>query len=130
MKYRIGFSLGYVLVFLACEGILFLLTGFERAGAWLGMVCSIVVLGLCLESVRKNAFRGGIFHLRAALGVVLTAFYVLQLIVGGIVAFLPLKWGLIAEIILLAACLLCGGGTLLGGQMIEDGELYRKNCEK
>ena len=46
----------------------------------------------------------------------------LQLVVGVIVTFLPLKWGAIVEIVLVAACLLCGGGTVLGGRMIAERE--------
>ena len=122
MGYKIGFSIGYGIVFLAYEAIVFLLTGFARPGAWLGLVCTVLVLGLCLAAVWKDAFRAGIAHLPMALGVVLTIFFVLQLAAGVIVTFLPLKWGAIVEIVLVAACLLCGGGTVLGGRMIAERE--------
>lgn len=128
MGYKIGFSIGYGIVTLAYGAILFLLTGFASPGAWLGLACTVLVLGLCLTAVWKDAFRAGIAHLPMALGAVLTVFFVLQLAAGVIVTFLPLKWGAIVEIALVAACLLCGGGTLLGGQMIAERE--RENCAK
>ena len=122
MGYKIGFSIGYGIVTLAYGAILFLLTGFASPGAWLGLACTVLVLGLCLTAVWKDAFRAGIAHLPMALGAVLTIFFVLQLAAGVIVTFLPLKWGAIVEIALVAACLLCGGGTLLGGRMIAERE--------
>ena len=122
MGYKIGFSIGYGIVTLAYGAILFLLTGFASPGAWLGLACTVLVLGLCLAAVWKDAFRAGIAHLPMALGAVLTIFFVLQLAAGVIVTFLPLKWGAIVEIALVAACLLCGGGTLLGGRMIAERE--------
>ena len=128
MGYKIGFSVGYGIVFLACEAILFLLTGFALPGAWLGLACTVLVLGLCLAAVWKDAFQAGIAHLPMVLGVVLTIFFVLQLAAGVIVTFLPLKWGAIVEIVLVAACLLCGGGTVLGGRMIAERE--RENRAK
>ena len=93
MGYKIGFSIGYGIVFLACEAILFLLTGFALPGAWLGLICTLLVLGLCLAAVWKDAFRAGIAHLPMALGAVLTIFFVLQLAAGVIVTFLPLLEG-------------------------------------
>lgn len=107
MGYKIGFSIGYGIVFLAYEAIVFLLTGFTRPGAWLGLACTVLVLGLCLAAVWKDAFQAGIAHLPMVLGVVLTIFFVLQLV---------------------AACLLCGGGTVLGGRMIAERE--RENRAK
>ena len=128
MGYKIGFSIGYGIVFLAYEAIVFLLTGFTRPGAWLGLACTGLVLGLSLAAVWKDAFQAGIAHLPMVLGVVLTIFFVLQLAAGVIVTFLPLKWGAILEIVLVAACLLCGGGTVLGGRMIAERE--RENRAK
>lgn len=128
MRYKIGFSIGYGIVFLAYEAIVYLLTGFAWPGAWLGLACTLLVLGLCLAAVWKDAFQAGIAHLPMALGAVLTIFFVLQLAAGVIVTFLPLKWGAIVEIVLVAACLLCGGGTVLGGRMIAERE--RENCAK
>lgn len=126
MGYKIGFSIGYGIVFLTYEAVLFLLTGFTQPGSWLGLICTALVLGLCLTAVWKNAFRAGIVHLSMALGAVLTIFFVLQLAAGIIVTFLPLKWGAIVEIVLVEACLLCGGGTVLGGKMIAE----RENCAR
>ena len=103
MGYKIGFSIGYGIVFLAYKAIVFLLTGFTRPGAWLGLACTVLVLGLCLAAVWKDAFQAGIAHLPMVLGVVLTIFFVLQLAAGVIVTFLPLKWGAIVEIVLVAA---------------------------
>lgn len=74
MGYKIGFSIGYGIVFLAYEAIVFLLTGFTRPGAWLGLACTVLVLGLCLAAVWKDAFQAGIAHLPMVLGVVLTIF--------------------------------------------------------
>lgn len=128
MGYKIGFSIGYGIVFLAYEAIVFLMMGFARPGAWLSLACTVLVLGLCLAAVWKDAFRAGITQLPMALGAVLTIFFVLQLAAGVIVTLLPLKWGAILEIVLVAACLLCGGGTLLGGQMIAERE--RENRAK
>ena len=128
MGYKIGFSIGYGIVFLTYEAVLFLLTGFTQPGAWLGLACTVLVLGLCLAAVWKDAFQAGIAHLPMVLGVVLTIFFVLQLAAGVIVTFLPLKWGAIVEIVLVAACLLCGGGTVLGGRMIAERE--RENRAK
>ncbi len=122
MGYKIGFSIGYGIVFLAYEAILFLLTGFALPGAWLSLVCTVLVLGVCLAAVWKDAFRAGIAHLPMALGAVLTIFFVLQLVAGVIVTFLPLKWGAILEIVLVAVCLICGGGTVMGGKMIAERE--------
>ena len=99
MGYKIGFSIGYGIVFLAYKAIVFLLTGFTRPGAWLGLACTVLVLGLCLAAVWKDAFQAGIAHLPMVLGVVLTIFFVLQLAAGVIVTFLPLKWGAIVEIV-------------------------------
>ena len=101
MGYKIGFSIGYGIVFLAYEAILFLLTGFALPGAWLSLVCTVLVLGVCLAAVWKDAFRAGIAHLPMALGAVLTIFFVLQLV---------------------AVCLICGGGTVMGGKMIAERE--------
>ena len=128
MGYKIGFSIGYGIVTLAYGAILLLLTGFASPGAWLGLACTVLVLGLCLAAVWKDAFQAGIAHLPMALGAVLTIFFVLQLVAGVIVTFLPLKWGAIVEIVLVAACLLCGGGTVLGGRMIAERE--RENRAK
>ena len=90
MGYKIGFSIGYGIVFLAYEAIVFLLTGFTRPGAWLGLICTALVLGLCLAAVWKDAFRAGIAHLPMALGAVLTIFFVLQLAAGFVAAILIL----------------------------------------
>lgn len=128
MGYKVGFSIGYGIVFLAYEAILFLLTGYALSETWLGLICTLLVLGLCLAAVWKDAFRAGIAHLPMTLGAVLTIFFVLQLAAGVIVTFLPLKWGAILEIVLMAACLLCGGGTVLGGRMIAARE--RENRAK
>lgn len=128
MGYKIGFSMGYGIVTLAYGAILFLLTGFASRGAWLSLVCTVLLLGLCLAAVWTDIFRVGIAHLSMALGVVLTIFFVLQLAVGILVTFLPLKWGAIVEIVLVTACLLCGGGTVLGGRMIAERE--RENRTK
>lgn len=128
MGYKIGFSIGYGIVTLAYGAILFLLTGFASQGAWLSLVCTVLVLGLCLAAVWADVFRVSIAHLSMALGVVLTIFFVLQLAVGVLVTFLPLKWGAIVEIVLVTVCLLCGGGTVLGGRMIAERE--RENRTK
>lgn len=122
MGYKIGFSLGYGIVFLAYTAILCLLTGFAQPGAWMGLACTALVLGLCLAAVWKDVFRAGIAHLRMALGAVVTIFFLLQLVMGIVVCFLPVLWGAILEIVLMAVCLLCTGGTLLGGRMIADRE--------
>lgn len=122
MGYKLGVSLGYGIVFLAYGVILFLLTGFAASGAWLGLVCTVVVLSLCLLVVWKDVFRIEIAQLRMTLSVVLTAFFVLQLVVGAVVCGLPIRWGIALETVLLAICLLCSGGILLGGRMIAERE--------
>ncbi len=122
MGNKLGVSIGYGIVFLAYAVILFLLTGFAMPGAWLGLGCTVLVLGLCISAVWKNAFQLEIAHLRMMLSAVLTIFFVIQLVVGAVACFLPIRWGVALEAVLLTVCLLCSHGMLVSGRLIAGRE--------
>ena len=122
MGNKLGVSLGYGIVFLAYAGILFLLTGFAMPGAWIGLGCTVLVLSLCIAAVWWNAFQVEVAHLRMMLSIILTIFFVLQLVAGAALCFLPIRWGIGLEAILLTVCVLGAGCMLVSGRMIAGRE--------
>lgn len=118
MKQKLGISCCYGIVFILCSALMFIL-GFTNTPAfWIGYLCSLMMLALCLLVIWKDGFFSGIAHLRYSLGMMVTVFFCVQLLLGWMSTFLLLPWFLVAEVVLLGVCALVVLPVLLGGNWI------------
>lgn len=126
MKQKIGISCCYGIAFILYSAIMFFLEAASVPTFWIGSFCSLLMLALCLLVVWKGDFFGGIPHLHYTLGLAVSGFFCLQLLLGGLTAVLPLQGVLIAETILFGICALIVLPVLLGSRQIigRQQELY------
>lgn len=126
MKQKIGISCCYGIAFILYSAIMFFLEAASVPTFWIGSFCSLLMLALCLLVVWKGDFFGGIPHLHYTLGLAVSGFFCLQLLLGGLAAVLPLQGVLIAETILFGICALIALPVLLGSRQIigRQQELY------
>ena len=118
MKQKLGISCCYGIIFILCSALMFILGMANTPAFWIGYLCSLMILALCLLVIWKDGFFSGIAHLRYSLGMVVTAFFCIQLLLGWISTFLLLPWFLVAEVVLLGVCALVVFPVLLGGNWI------------
>lgn len=118
MKQKTGISCCYGVVFILCFIIMLLFDLTSAPMFWLGFVCSLVMLTLCFVVIWADGFFGGIAHLRYTLGMVVTVFFGIQLLLGWLSAFLPSLWFVISEVVLLGICALIVLLILLGSNWI------------
>ena len=118
MKQKLGISCCYGIVFVLCSALMFILGMANTPAFWIGYLCSLIMLALCLLVIWKDGFFSGIAHLRYTLGLVATVFFCIQLLLGWISGFLPLQWFIIAEVVLLGLCALTVLPVLLSGNWI------------
>lgn len=93
MKQKIGISCCYGIAFILYSAIMFFLEAASVPTFWIGSFCSLLMLALCLLVVWKGDFFGGIPHLHYTLGLAVSGFFCLQLLLGGLAAVLPLQGG-------------------------------------
>lgn len=118
MKQKIELSCCYGIAFILCSTVMFILGLTNTASFWGGYFCSLLMLALCLLVIWKEGYWGSIAHLRYSLGMVVTVFFGLQLLLGCLSAVLPPLWFFIAEIVLLSICALFVLPVMLGGNWI------------
>ena len=119
MKQKLGISCCYGIVFVLCSALMFILGMANTPAFRIGHLCSLLLLALCLLTIWKDGFFSSIAHLRYTLGMVVTAFFGIQLLLRCMSPILPLQWFIIAEVILLGVCALIILPILLGNSWIS-----------